>query len=254
MTRKLWTIITVSVALLVLAGGIILAQLSSAPMPVQAQGETGALPRTITVVGEGKVNIKPDMAQTNLGVEVRSSTVKEASAEAKKIMEQVLQVLKAQGIADKDIQTSGFNIYTETPPYGMDGAAPDQAQTIYHVSNQVTVNIRDLDKVGAVIDAAIEAGANSMYGVTFSLADPSQAQAQARKEAVASAKAKGDELAGLAGVKVGQVVSVSGVIGGAGYYGPALPSRAVGMGGGGTPIQPGELEITTQLQVVYSIQ
>ena len=248
-----------SIALLLLAGALVLVQAGFAPPVAQAQTGTetmSAVPRTITVVGEGKVRIKPDVAQTTIGVDVRKSTVKEASAEAKKVMDEVLKVLKAQGIEDKDIQTSGFSIWVETPPYGPEGAAATQPEPVYHVSNQVAVTIRDLDKAGTVLDAAIEAGANNIYGVNFSLAEPGKMESEARQKAVADAKAKAEELAGLTGVKIDKVVSVSEVIGGGGgYYNnfKAMQPSAAGMGGGGS-IAPGELELSMQLQVVYSVQ
>jgi len=125
------------------------------------------------------------------------------------------------------------------------------------VSNQVAVTIRDLETVGTVLDAAIEAGANNIYGVTFSLADPSQVESGARKEAVADAQAKAKELAALNDVEVGDVVSVSEVIGGGGgYYAGGIREAAVaaGMGGGGGPIAPGELELTLQLQIAYTVE
>jgi uncharacterized protein len=249
-----WTIVAFGLALLFLAGALLVVQAGLTPSPAQAQTDTGKLPRTVTVVGEGKVKIKPDLAQANIGVEVRKPTVKEASAEAKKVMEQVFKTLKAQGIEDKDIQTSGFNIWVEAPPAPMDASASSQGQSVYHVTNVVMVNIRDLDKVGTILDAAIESGANSMYGVTFSLADPSAIQSEARKKAVANAKAKSDELAGLTGVKVGEVVSVSEIIGSTGYMPRVAEMASSSMGGGGSSIQPGELEISTQLQLVYAIQ
>jgi hypothetical protein len=187
---------------------------------------------------------------------MRKSTVKEASSEAQTVMDQVLKILKAQGIEDKDIQTSGFSIYVESPPYNPDGTPVDKAQPIYHVTNQVSVTIRDLDKVGAVLDAAIEAGANNIYGVTFSLADPTKVHSEARKKAVADAKAKADELAGLVGLKVDKVVSISEVIGDKGGYNSNAfkVAEGVAMGGGGGPVSPGELELSLQLQVVYTIQ
>jgi len=256
--RKSWMVAALSVTFLLLMGALVLVLAGLSPSAAQAQtgAEASALPRTITVVGEGKVRIKPDVAQTNIGVDVRKSTVKEASSEAKTVMDQVLKVLEAQGIEDKDIQTSGFSIYVESPPYDPDGAPVDKAQPIYHVTNQVSVTIRDLDKVGAVLDAAIEAGANNIYGVNFSLADPTTMQSEARKKAVADAKAKANELAGLVGLKVDKVVSISEVIGDrGGYYSNAFkPGLPVGLGGGGGSVSPGELELSLQLQVVYTIQ
>lgn len=255
--RQLWIVATIGVVALLLAGVLAFARTGLVPPAAQAQmavETTSTLARTITVVGEGTVKIKPDIAQANIGVEVMEPTVKEASSEAKDVMDAVLQVLKEQDVDEKDIQTSGFSVWTERP-YGPEGSAREEV--LYHVTNQVAVTIRDLDTVGAVLDAAIEAGANNIYGVTFSLDDPSQVESQAREKAVANAQAKAQELATLNGVEVGDVVSVSEVIGGrGGYYagGVREAALAAGMGGGGGPIAPGELELTLQLEIVYTVQ
>lgn len=220
-----------------------------------AQSTTDGLtiPRTITVVGEGKVKIKPDIARANIGVEVMKNSVKEASDANKAALDAVLAALKAQGVAEKDIQTAGYSIVAER--FGPEGPLPEN-QTNYRVSNNVSVVIRDLDKVGAILDAAIEAGANNIYGIEFGLDNTDTVKTEARKAAVADAKAKAEELAGLTGVQVGSVVSVSEVVGNnGGYYNAATFNqldRAMG-GGGGTPITPGELDLTLQLQVVYAI-
>jgi uncharacterized protein YggE len=255
--RRLWILVGMSLALALVVGVLGLARAGLALSTARAQtvAETAsALPRTITVVGDGTVKIKPDIAQANIGVEVIRPTVKAASSGAKDSMEAVLQALKEQGIDEKDIQTSGFSVWTERP-YGPEGPSGDEV--LYHVTNQVAVTIRDLDTVGTVLDAAIEAGANNIYGVTFSLADPSQVESEARKKAVADAQAKAQELATLNDVEVSDVVSVSEVIGGrGGYYTGVVREAAVtaGLGGGGGPIAPGELELTLQLETVYTVQ
>ena len=255
--RQLWIVATTGVVVLLLAGVLVFARSGFVLSAAQAQTyaeTTSTLLRTITVVGEGTVKIKPDIAQANIGVEVIRPTVKAASSGAKETMDAVLEALKQQGVEEKDIQTSGFSVWTERP-YGPEGPSGDEV--FYHVSNQVAVTIRDLDTVGTVLDAAIEAGANNIYGVTFSLADPSQVESGARKEAVADAQAKAQELATLNGVEVGDVVSVSEVIGGrGGYYTSVVREAAVsaGLGGGGGPIAPGELELTLQLEIVYTVQ
>ncbi|TEU17717.1 MAG: DUF541 domain-containing protein [Anaerolineales bacterium] len=255
--RQLWIVAATGVAVLLLAGVLAFSRTGFAPSAAQAQTvaeTTSTLPRTITVVGEGTVKIKPDIAQANIGVEVIRPTVKAASSRAKESMDAVLQALKQQGVDEKDIQTSGFSVWTERP-YGPEGPSSDEV--LYHVSNQVAVTIRELDTVGTVLDAAIEAGANNIYGVTFSLADPSQAESEAQRKAVDDAQAKAQWLASLNNVKLGDVVSVSEVIGGGGGYyagGVREASLAAGMGGGDGPIAPGELELTLQLQSVYTVQ
>jgi len=254
--RQLWIVAATGVAVLLLAGALVFARTRFVPSVAQAQmvaETTSTLPRTITVVGEGTVKIKPDIAQVNIGVEVIRPTVKAASSGAKDSMDAVLQALKQQGVDEKDIQTSGFSVWTERP-YGPEGPSGDEV--LYHVTNQVAVTIRDLDTVGTVLDAAIEAGANNIYGVTFSLDDPSQVESEAREKAVADAQAKAQELATLNDIKLGDVVSVSEVIGGRGGYYTGVREAAVsaGLGGGGGPIAPGELELTLQLEIVYTVQ
>ena len=222
---------------------------------VQAQDAATAvptLPRTITVVGDGTVSIKPDVARANIGVEAVKPTVEAAAAESNKATAQVLAALKELGIADSDIQTSGYSVYSER--YGSDGAPADQIQ--YRVSNTVNVLIRDLDNVGQVLDTSIKAGANNIYGVEFLLDDPTAARSVARKQAVDNANATAQELAELSGVKVGKIISISEVIGSpGGYYSNQFTQSSTGMGGGlaAAPIELGQLRLCTQLQVMYEL-
>lgn len=241
--RLTWRWIGILVGLAVIMSSLGVAGHGPAAALAQEEDRLG----TITVVGEGKVTIKPDMAQATIGVEVLRPTVKEASAEASQVMNNVLGALRQLGVADRDIQTSGFSVWQERP-YNPDGT---QGAPVYHVTNQLNVTIRNLENLGSVLDAAMNAGANNIYGVTFSLSDTTQAEAEARRKAVENARAKAEDLARLTNLQLGEVLSVSEVIGGVsgGYY-PAVV-KAEGMGGGG-PIMPGELEITMQLQVTYS--
>jgi uncharacterized protein YggE len=106
--------------------------------------------------------------------------------------------------------------------------------------------------VGDVLDGAVSAGANSVYGVSFEVEDTSKLEASAREKAIADANARAASLAQLAGVSVGQVLTISEVVGGPG---PLVLERAVALGaGGGTPIQPGEFEVNVSVQVTYAIQ
>ena len=228
-------------------------ELAPAPQPaaVHEQEAGTTLPRAITVIGEGKVRIKPDTAQINIGVEVVGDTVQDASSQGSATMDAVLAALKAQGVEEKDVQTSGYSIWVERP-YGPEGTAP--GEPIYHVSNNATVIIRDLDTIGTVLDSAIEAGANNVYGITFSVADPAPLMSEARAKAVADAQARAKELAELNDVTLGEVISVSEVIGTGVYPGLRSMAAAEGLGGGAGPIAPGELEMTAQLQISYAIQ
>lgn len=244
------------VLIFALVAGIVLGRGNFAPQTAQAQVETMDHHRTITVVGEGVVKIKPDIAQVNIGVEVVKPTVKEASGAANEIMDAVLAALAEAGVEEKDIQTSGFSIWVERV-YGPDGSFDDE-QNRYHVNNNVFAVLRDLDSVGETLDAAIEAGANNIYGVTFSLDNPKSVESDARAKAVENAAAKAAELAELNGVEVGAVESISEVVGqGGGYFGGNFAAAAPafgGGGGGGTSVSPGELSLSMQLQITYELQ
>jgi uncharacterized protein YggE len=247
---KLLASFALSTALLVGAVGAGVVQWRAAAPAAHAQADTAA--RTITVIGEGTVRIQPDVARANFGVEVVSSSVREALDENQATMDAVLATLREMGIEERDIQTTGFTIFAER--FGPEGPLPPE-QVNYRVSNNVTVVIRDLENIGNVIDATVEAGANNIYGIEFRVDDPSPYESEARASAIEDAQAKAQELAELTGVSIGPVVSVSEVIASGGYFASNFAQAARGdMGGGGaTPISPGELELTMQLQVSYAI-
>jgi uncharacterized protein len=260
MKNKLSFVGTVFAVVLILVLGVYLVQgglfsgvLAQRTAETQTTTTTVDVTRTILVVGEGVVSIQPDRAQATIGVETTGATVREATQESAEIMEALLAALREQGVSERDIQTSGFSVWTERTgrPVEMPGSTGEDA-VIYRVTNTVRVTVVDLSKLSAILDAAIDSGANAIYGINFSIADPSTIETQARIKAVADAKAKAEELADLAGVRVGAVVSVSEVIG-AGVF-PAMREAAVGMGGAVGPMSPGEMDYTVQLQVVYSIR
>jgi hypothetical protein len=221
--------------------------------------------RSITVVGRGEVKTKPDIATVNLGVEVTAPTVSEAMTQANARMKTILAAMKSLGIADKDVQTSNFSINYErqnpAAPIGSETTSGGKSGSdqmpdgFYRVNNMIQVTIRDLDNVGDVLDAAVEAGANNVWGVSFGLDDTDALEDQAREKAVGDARARAESLAKLNGVTVGDVIAISEVIGGSPspMYAEAAAYRGLG-GGGGAPVEPGELTFSTQIQVVYGIR
>ena len=247
--------IIAAMIVLTIIGTLLFWQTALTPATVEAQTETEAsvnLPRTITVVGEGTVNVEPDTAQVNVGVEIVEADIKMANSKATETIDAIMAALQTQGVNNQNLQTSSLNIWIERP-YTSEGTPSDRV--LYHVTNQVNVTIRDLSRVGAILDAVIQAGANNMYGVTFKVADPSVLESDTRNQAMEDARVKAEELAKLAGVTLGDVVSVSEVIGnGSGSLYTNTQFRAEGLGGGGGGITPGELQMTTQLQVVYSVK
>jgi uncharacterized protein YggE len=218
--------------------------------PASATGsESSATPRTITVVGTGNVSLVPDVARINVGAEARADTVSEAKAEVDGQMAAIMAALKQMAVDEKDIQTSHYYIhYEERVPMPVVQEGPvGESQSGYRVSSMLRVTVRDVEKAGEVLDAVVEAGANQVHGVTFTVSDESKWQGQAREKAMANARARAGELAGLAGVELGELISVSEVIG-------SVPMTVAMEGRGGGGIAPGELELGTQVQVTFAIQ
>src|SRR5574341_852180 len=176
---------------------------STAPSPAPSTAT-----RNITVVGEGIATAKPDIARANIGVETTASSVADASKQNNDRMATVVAKLKSLNIADKDIQTSNYSISSERAQIRT-GAET----TIYRASNTVAITIRDLDKVGTILDQVVQAGANQVYGVSFSSESTTKLQGDARVKAMADAQARADDFAKLAGVTRGEIISVSEVIG-----------------------------------------
>jgi len=221
--------------------------------------------RTITVVGTGKVQAKPDVAHLTVGVEVTAPTTTGAVEKAQVKMTSVLSALKEAGIPEKDIQTSNYSITFERTQTDAGPATAGNAPAtpvggegepagFYRVSNMVDVTVRDLDKVGDALDAAVKSGANNVWGVSFGLDDTSALEVQAREKAVADAKARAESLAKLNGVGVGDVLAISEVIGN--QPGPIFlkESANAAYGGGGGPVEPGEMTYTTMVQITYGIR
>ena len=207
----------------------------------------------IWVTGQGRVSVMPDLAVLNVGVEARAPTVQEARAQAAEAMQRVIAALKAQGVADRDIQTSYFSIQ---PQYDYNRTSTPTLIG-YIVSNQVTAKVRDLEKVGEVIDAAAEAGGDltRIHGVGFTVEDNTDALRQARERAVADARAKAQQLAQLGGVQLGSLVYISE---GSGAMPPPVPyarmDLAAESGALKTPIQVGELDVVVTVQAGFAIQ
>jgi uncharacterized protein YggE len=244
-------LLVMALAVVALAGCLPTRSVSSAQTGSPSVETTvqAAVERTITVVGVGKVSLVPDIARLDVGAQDSAATVAEAKTKVDTQIAAILAALKASGVADKDIQTSNYSIYYEqpsVPPVDQSGASTERLG-VYHVSNMLAVTVRDVTKAGDVLDVAVGAGANQVYGVTFTVSDESRWASQAREKAVADATSRAQELARLSGLELGQVLTISEVIGSTGV--PVVAAeRALGGGGG---IVPGEQELSMQIQVTF---
>ncbi len=212
----------------------------------QPRAEAG----TITVVGLGEAIGTPDRARVEIGVETFADDVKEATSANEEKFEAVMDSLQQLGIAPEDIQTSNFSLWTEQQ-YGEFGPVGIAG---YRGSNQISVTIRDIDQISDVLEAVVEAGANSIFGVNFTIGDQTALESRAREAAMSKAREKAIELADLGGVELGDIVMISEVIG------QPMPFiqverfvEAAGVGGGPS-ISPGQLTVQVQVQVTYGLQ
>jgi len=212
----------------------------------------------IWVSGSGKVAVTPDIALLQLGIETQEATVAEAQAKASEAMDKVKASLIDSGVAEKDIQTRSFRISQRTR---WDDVQQQEVVTGYRVTNQVVAKIRDMEKVSGIIDAVVAAGGDytRISSLNFSVDDPTTYYDEAREKAMADAKEKAEKIAGLAGLLLGKPTYINEsastpYLGGMGYE-MAIPAPAPAPIIVETPpsISPGEVEITVNMQVAYSV-
>jgi uncharacterized protein YggE len=210
-----------------------------------------ATPRTLNVNGTGTISLTPDIAYIYLGVHTESASASQAVTANNAQTQKVIDALKKLAVAEKDIRTTNFSIYP-SQNYDPQGQPLD---TKYMVDNTVYVTIRDLTQLGRLLDSVLAAGVNTVNSIQFDVADKSVALKQARDEAVKSAQTQAQELADVAGVKLGAVQNI-------GFYDSIpTPTFESGKGGGGgmaanasVPIQPGQLTLTVTVNMTYEIK
>lgn len=199
-------VVTVALALcglVALGGGSGRAAAQSEPAATPVATPT---PATLHVGGQGRVTVPPDTASVTVGVDVTRDRLSDAQAEASTQAAAIIAAAEAGGIATDDIQTVNFsvNVVRDYDREGNPGPVIG-----YQVSNQVELTVREPDRLGAILDAVVAAGANNIYGIAFYVDDPTAAAGQARVQAIRDARAKAEEMASAAGVRLTRVVSIT---------------------------------------------
>lgn len=223
----------------------------SACGPTTINQEAPANIRTLNVTGTGQANLVPDIAYIYVGVHTEKPSAAEAVSENNAQTQQVIQSLTDFGIDSKDIRTTNFSIYP-MDKYDPSTGAPLGEKT-YAVDNTVYVTVRDLDKLGDLLDMVVTAGANTVNSVQFDVADKAKALKDARADAVKNAEAQAKELASAAGLTLGDVQSIS-------FYDTPVYPVMDGRGAAGVaaeaavPIQPGQLTFTVTVNISYAIK
>ena len=225
-----------------------------ATMPASAQNQTPAMAAPggtlLSVSAQAEVRRVPDIATLSTGVVTQAADANAAMRANAEQMDRVVAAIRKAGIAERDIQTSGVNLY---PQYRH---AENQPPTItgYQASNTVNITVRDIDKLGPIMDALVASGANQVNGPSFDIDDKDGALDEARKAAIAKARARAEMYAGTLGMRVRRIVSISE----GGSFGPPVPMPMMAMARmekaqADTSISPGENTVSANLDVVFEL-
>lgn len=211
---------------------------------VTASSVASAAARTITVSGVGIVTVVPDTANVQIGATATDASVSNALSDVDQRINALIKVLKDNGVADAAIQTSQFNIMVQYDPNS-------STRTVagYTVTHMLRFSVSPTDKVGQIIGAAVDAGANQIYDISFTTADPSTAEQQARSKAIDDALTRAQQFAEAAGAQVGQPLTIT-----EGTSVTPIASKTTTVGtGGGVPVEAGTQDIEVDVTVTYEL-
>ncbi|WP_045836138.1 SIMPL domain-containing protein [Hyphomicrobium sp. 99] len=232
----------VSLLNIALASGFLLTQATA----LHAQEQ--AMERTITVSATGTAEAEPDSARITSGVTTEAKTAREALSANSETMSKVIEQLKASGIYPKDIQTAAFNV-EPVLDYSKDGQPP--VLRGYRVSNQVVVFVRELPKLGEILDEIVSAGANQIQGLTFEVSKEDTLKDEARKVAIANALRRAKLLATAAGAEVGNVMQISEETT---ATGPVMYAPRMAKATAAAPIETGTSTLEARVTVTWALK
>jgi uncharacterized protein YggE len=233
----------------VLVAGIILIGSLAACSTTPVQVTTAPYVRTLSASGLGEVYIVPDIAYINIGVHTEAADVATALSNNSAQAQQVSEALQALNVEVKDIQTTSFNVY----PMNTYDATGVVSSTYYAVDNTVYVTVRDLSALGKLLDAVVKSGANTINGISFDVQDKETATAQARDMAIEKAKTEAEAIAKAAGVKLGDLQSIS--ISTNGGVSPVYDGKGGAYAANSSvPVSAGQLLVSVNAYVSYEIK
>lgn len=205
---------------------------------------------TMSFSGEGKVLAKPDIAVISMSIVTERVTSKDAQYDNSKKSKAATDFLKEQGIEDKDIKTTGYNIY---PQYSYRQNYSPEIKG-YQVNQTMEAKVRDLDKVSGILSGIVSAGINQVNDLSFQIDDPDSLKSEARAKAIENAKRKAEELEKQLGVRLGRIVNFSESIGG--FPEPIFYEKAItgGIDGDGPILPIGGNEVVVNVTIIYQIK
>jgi len=207
-------------------------------------------PATMTLTGFGEVAATPDMAMLSLGVVTQGQTAAGALGENSRHLARVFDRLEAEGIAAEDMQTTRFSIDPIWSQRDLDSREPPRIDG-YTVTNSLSVTLRDLGRIGTVLDTVTQAGANDFGGLQFGLQDPALLQEAARRAAVADAQARAALYADAAGVEIAGILSIAE----GGGAQPAMRSEMIAFSAMPVPVPvaQGQVTVSAHVTITYEI-
>ena len=206
--------------------------------------------RTVTVSATGSVLAAPDEATIATGVTSEAMTARDALTKNTEAMKKVIEELKSQGVEAKDIQTTQFNV---EPVYVYPKEGQPPSVTGYRVNNMLGVRVRNLDKLGGVLDQLVTAGANQMNGISFDVSKAETLKDDARKAAMENAKRRAQLLATAAGAEVGEVLQISEETSQQGPRPVVFAKQRAAMAES-VPVERGEQELEARVTVTWKLK
>lgn len=233
---------------LVIAAVLVLGVLALGGCSTKVITTDGAAPLyTVTTNGTGETVAAPDMAEMYFGAAVQSEDAKDALGRANDLAEAITAAVKDAGVASEDIQTASVSVYPEQAFNG-----PEPVITGYRASIQVRVKVRDIEKIGDVIGAASDAGANEIGGPSFMLDEDAEATNEAIELAIDDARNRAEVMAKAAGKQLGEIISVSEIGASVPLYRGAVAESMDAASA--VAVEPGQLDISTTVTVVFELK
>lgn len=217
-------------------------------LPLAGQAETET--RQIIVTGEGRVTAAPDMAVVTLGVSDQAPEAQTAMDSVSERVRAIFQTVTDYGVAPRDVQTTSLRLDPVWERRDQDEQGPPEIRG-FVATNDITLRLRDMTSLGAILQDVLASGANRFNRISFTLSDPTSARNEARREAVRDARARAELYAEAAGVSLGALIELSENGGSAPR--PMMLETARMASDSAMPIAGGELDIVSQVRMVYAI-
>ncbi len=257
MLKKIWLVALAAVLVILVAAVPAISEVTGEPAVISAPASSDAVVtqkpgKTVTVHGTSSITLKADYGSINLGVNTKGATVAEAQAANSETMDKVIAAIREQGVAEEDIVTSSFNVYANYD-YQYSKLTEGESISGYQVENMLMVTVRDLSKISNVLDAAMGAGANQSYGITFSSSKQAEAYDEALKTAVKDGARKAELLAVSMEKTLGELVTMEEKEYSYNLYGGSAMYKAEDAAAG-TPILAGQIVVNATVSLTYNFE